>query len=247
MLAQCLHELTSIRRDAVEAFHYLTRWLSAFMPQVAIGLALSLVAIWMLNPWDELIIERAAEFRRDVPQATLIARWLSYLGDFLGFNVVLFVILRLSGRVLGSQRLARLAVACLLCACLAGAAANLSRTLTGRPRPSTPLPDGLYGPSLHSSMHALPSAHAATAFGGALPALMIDPRIGAPLTLFAASVGWSRMQLNRHHLTDVLVSLVLAMTFSLPLSQWARQQPLPSRATASLTTSHELATSRHPL
>lgn len=247
MLANCLHELTLIRRDAVEACHYVTRWLSAFMPQVAIGLAFSLVAIWMLNPWDELIVERAAEFRSDVPQVTLIARWLSFLGDFLGFNVVLFVILRTAGRVLDSPRLVRLAVASLLCACFAGAAANLSRSLTGRPRPSTPIPDGLYGPSLHSSMHALPSAHAATAFGGALPAVMIDPRIGAPLTLFAASVGWSRVQLNRHHLTDVLVSFMLALTFSLPLSQWARQRGIPSRATASLTTPHELATSRHPL
>ncbi len=247
MLAHCLHELTSIRRDTAEAFHYLTRWLGVFTAQVAIGLALSLGAIWMLNPWDELIMELAAEFRQAVPQATLIARWLSYLGDFLGFNAVLFVVLRLAGRAFRSQRLARLAVACLLCACLAGAAANLFRTLTGRPRPSTPLPDGLYGPSLHSSMHALPSAHAATAFGGALPVMMIDPRIGAPLTVFAASVGWSRMQLNRHHLTDVLVSFVLALTFSLPLSKWARQRALPSRATASLTTHHELATTRHTL
>lgn len=247
MLARCLHELTSIRRDAVEAFQYLTRWLSAFMPQVAIGLALSLVAIWMLHPWDELMMERAAEFRKDVPQATLIARWLSYVGDFLGFNVVLFVILRVAGRTLGSQRLARLAVASLLCACMAGAAANLSRTLMGRPRPSTPLPDGLYGPSLHSSMHALPSAHAATVFGGALPAMMVDPRLGTPLTLFAASVGWSRMQLNRHHLTDVLVSLVLALSFSLPLSHWALQRRLPSRKAAPSMPPHELAPSRQSL
>ncbi|MBL9145876.1 MAG: phosphatase PAP2 family protein [Verrucomicrobiaceae bacterium] len=247
MLARCLHELTSIRRDAVEAFQYLTRWLGAFTPQLAIGLALSLAAIWVLHPWDELMMERAADFRKDVPQAILIARWLSYLGDFLGFNVLLFVILRVVGRTLGSQRLARLAVASLLCACLAGAAANVSRTLTGRPRPSTPLPDGLYGPSLHSSMHALPSAHAATAFGGALPAVMIDPRIGVPLTLFAASVGWSRMQLNRHHLTDVLVSLILAWSFSLPLSHWALQRRHPFRKAAPSLPSNELATSRHPL
>lgn len=247
MLVKCLHELKLVRVNVGKACSYAVRWIRCFTPVVCVGLLAALIAVWLLHSWDAPIVDAAAKFRRDVPHLITVARWLSYVGDFLGFNVLLFATLLVVGGFLDSLRLRRLAIASLLCSCFAGASANIARPLTGRPRPSTPAPDGLYGPSLKTSMHALPSAHSATAFGGALPVLLAEPRLGAPLVAFAVSVGWSRIQLDRHRLTDVLVSFVLALAFSLPLSQWVGQRGLPARAPTPLTTPHELAAPRHPL
>ena len=192
-------------------------------PLLFTGLALTVLAgvIWVL-PWDDaapLVLKPAdQEARESVKQA---AQALSFYGDFAGFNVVLFAVLLSVGWLLRSRKFMRLAVASLLCACLSGLFANVIRSTTGRPRPSTKAEDRLHGPSFSSAYQALPSAHTATAFGGALPVLLSAPVTGTPLTLVAVGVGWSRMQLNRHHLTDVLASVLLSFLFSLPLTRWA--------------------------
>jgi membrane-associated phospholipid phosphatase len=250
MLLKCSRELKLIRLDVAGAARYMRHWLCDYAPYVLVGLSVSLLAIWAFHRLDEPVIAATAVLRKSAPQATLLARWFSYLGDFLGFNLIIFVVLRSSGRLLQSRRLARLAVASLLCGCLSGATANLIRSGLGRPRPCTALVDGLYGPSLHGDMHSLPSAHTATAFGAALPLLSNIPTLGVPLTFFAGGVAWSRLQLDRHHLTDVLLSVLLASLFSLPLSHWAmrgRRRSLVVRPEAlALPVPHALTASRQP-
>jgi undecaprenyl-diphosphatase len=218
---------------------------------VALGLlALTVLCIWWMSPLDDLASQAVIASNRSSTLLKPTARMLSYIGDFLGFNVVLFVVLQVAGWSLRSRRLVRVAVASLLCACLSGAAANLVRCVVGRPRPCTALVDGLYGPSLRGDMHSLPSAHTATAFGAALPVLSNIPELGVPLTMFAGGVAWSRLQLERHHLTDVLTSVVLSGLFSLPFSHWAmrgHRRSVAARSDAStLSVPHALAATRQP-
>ena len=197
------------------------------------GLAAAVAAgvIWVL-PLDDaapLVLKPTDQEAREAVKQT--AQALSFYGDFAGFNVALFVGLLGAGWFLRSRKFMRLAVASLLCASLSGLCANVIRSTTGRPRPSTKAEDRLHGPSFSSAYQALPSAHTATAFGGALPVLLTAPVMGTPLTIIAAGVGWSRIQLNRHHLTDVLASVLLSFLFSLPLTRWAMLGRMRSAST----------------
>ncbi len=237
-----------LRRDLRQALCFTRAWFGRWAWLTLGLLAVALLCVWWMRPLDELAGQAVAVSNRSSALCKPVARSLSYLGDFLGFNVVLFVVLQVAGWSLRSRQLVRVAVASLLCACLSGAAANLVRGVVGRPRPCTARVDGLYGPSLRGDMHSLPSAHTATAFGSALPVLSSLPELGVPLTLFAGGVAWSRLQLERHHLTDVLVSVVLSGLFSLPLSHWAmrgRRRSVAVRSvTPALAVPHALSASR---
>jgi undecaprenyl-diphosphatase len=248
MIRHCIRAAKVCRRDLRQALRYTRAWFGRW-GWVALGLlAMALLGVWWLRPLDEVVSHAVAVSNGDAAVLKPTARMLSYLGDFLGFNVVLFVVLQVAGWSLRSRRLVRVAVASLLCACLSGAVANLVRGVVGRPRPCTAMVDGLYGPSFRGDMHSLPSAHTATAFGAALPVMSDIPAIGVPLTVFAGGVAWSRLQLARHHFTDVMVSVMLSGLFSLPLSHWAmrgRRRALVARAEVPAhSVSHALAATR---
>jgi len=233
-----------LKRDCLQALGFTWRWFMRPRPWLFSALAAAVVAgvIWVL-PWDDaapLVLKPTDQETREAVKQT--AQALSFYGDFAGFNVALFVILLSAGWLLRSRKFMRIAVASLLCASLSGLCANVIRSATGRPRPSTKAEDRLHGPSFSSAYQALPSAHTATAFGGALPVLLSAPVMGAPLTVAAAGVGWSRMQLNRHHLTDVLASVPLSFLFSLPLTRWA----MLGRMRTASTLTHAPDSSRPP-
>lgn len=231
-----------LKRDFCQALGFTWKWFMRPRPLLLIGIAafVAIGVVWVL-PWDDkaplVLRPTGQEARESVKQ---VAQALSFYGDFAGFNLVLFLGLLSTGWLLRSRKFMRLAVASLLCACLSGLCANVIRSATGRPRPSTKAEDRLHGPSFSSAYQALPSAHTATAFGGALPVLLSAPVTGTPLALLAAGVGWSRLQLNRHHLTDVLASVMLSFLFSLPLTRWAMLGRM--RSASSLT--HASDTSR---
>lgn len=233
-----------LKRDCLQALGFTWCWFCRRWLVILLVLGAAVVAgvSWVL-PLDgssPLVFKpRDPELRQSVKEA---ANALSFYGDFAGFNVVLFIGLLAAGWLLRSRKLMRIAVASLLCACLSGLCANVIRSATGRPRPSTKVEDRLHGPSFTSAYQALPSAHTATAFGGSFPVLMSTPVMGAPLTMIAAGVGWSRLQLNRHHLTDVLASVLLSFIISLPLTQWA----VRGRMRAASASPHVTASNRPP-
>jgi len=211
-----------LKRDCFQALRFTWRWFLRPRPWLVLGLVAAVAAgvIWVL-PWDDtapLVLTPDDPLARESVKQT--AQALSFYGDFAGFNLALFLVLIITGWLLRSRKFMRLAVASLLCASLSGIGANVIRSATGRPRPSTRAEDRLHGPSFSSAYQALPSAHTATAFGGALPVLLSAPVTGTPMAVVAVGVAWSRLQLNRHHLTDVLASVLLSVLFSLPLARW---------------------------
>ncbi len=168
-----------------------------------------------------------------------VAGWMSYWGDFGTFTLLLSAGILFSGWWRRSLHLKRLAVATILAATFAGTMANVLRSGLGRPRPRSGLVDGLYGPSLKSEFHSLPSAHTATAFGSSLPVLIAAPHVGVPLILFAGGVSWSRMHLNQHHPTDVIVGAWIAVLFGLPLGLAVRRRRLNGDMETDLETADE--------
>lgn len=197
----------------------------------ALALLLLAALVGMLFPYDRawLSAVRTASCEHHVLLRDT-AEHLSWLGNFWGFNVPLTLGLFLLSWKKNSVRLRRLAVISLAGAALTGSVALVGRGLSGRPRPTAQRADGFYGPHMSSQMQAFPSGHAASAFGCALPLLFNAPVIGVPVTLVATGIAWSRLYLGRHHPTDVLISLLLAVAVSASLSRWVRHSPTTDTA-----------------
>jgi membrane-associated phospholipid phosphatase len=95
---------------------------------------------------------------------------------------------------------------------LAGAASTLAKLTFGRPRPSESLDVDGYSP--FSGQDAMPSGHTTMAF--ALATALADdihrPWATVGLYTLATGVGWSRVNDNRHWLTDVAGGAIVGIT-----------------------------------
>ncbi len=132
-------------------------------------------------------------------------------------------------RLARNRRWTRLLVAAMLASTLAGITVNFSRLTTGRTRPraSPEIAQGFYGPWHegklligNSKYNAFPSGHTATAFGFAWPLLYGCPPAGAVAMGVAALIGWSSIMLGAHHLSDVVVSILVAAGVGWLVWQW---------------------------
>ena len=148
----------------------------------------------------------------------------SVWGDFLRGTLMSVAAVFVVGLVLRRPQLRRAALASLLAASLAGGIAVTVRSLVGRPRPRSPLEDGMYGPSFEHKLNSFPSGHSATAFGTATALLPTVPVVGVPATVFAFGVAWSRMHRNYHHPTDVMVGSTLGTICGLAFGIAARRR-----------------------
>ncbi len=82
-------------------------------------------------------------------------------------------------------------------------------------------PDGEH----RRSNASFPSSHAANAFALAWVLARRWPRSAAGLFAFAALVAFSRIYLNRHFTSDVLVGLAIGLLFGWLATRWARRHP----------------------
>ena len=152
-----------------------------------------------------------------------LARWLSYWGDFAGFNMFVFATLIGFAFVRRSPFFRRLTLAALLGTVLTGGVVNVIRVATGRARPGSNVAPGFYGPTLSARKQSFPSAHTATSFGACVPLAVAFPPAGVPLLVVSGGVAWSRMQNNCHHLSDVLTSVLFALVIGVPLGLTVRR------------------------
>ena len=173
-----------------------------------------------------------------------VAHWagrLSHYGDWpglmaLGTAALVWAYLR------RAQRLLHLLLCMLLASTIAGASVNLGRLAAGRARPNargvTPGWYGLWHGQtflLHKNKyHSFPSGHTAGAFAF-FGTLAWARRRWAWLFLVPAGViGCSRLYLNAHHLSDVVVAALLGLLISRVV--WTRAGPwLRRRLNAAVT------------
>jgi undecaprenyl-diphosphatase len=142
---------------------------------------------------------------------------ISFWGDFPTGWLILIIALALR------RRWRAIALAALLAGAFAGGEVQILSTLTGRPRPSAGVADGLRGPTLDRTYKSFPSGHTTCAFGVATALALTLPAVGVPALLFAAVVGWSRMALNAHYPSDVWVGMWFGIVNGLIFGLAARQ------------------------
>jgi undecaprenyl-diphosphatase len=186
----------------------LPRWWQILLI-VGVGVAL---VLGDRGDWDNQVLQQIRQ--PDNEALTQTAKSLSFWGDVI-WAVILAVVLFVVGVAFGCPRWRQIAWACLLAALASTLVVNVFRPTLGRARPYSNLPTGFYGPHLKSEFHSLPSGHATSAFASAAAVAAASPLIGAPCLIFAGSVSWSRLQLNKHHPLDVMTGAALGTLIGL--------------------------------
>jgi membrane-associated phospholipid phosphatase len=111
----------------------------------------------------------------------------------------------------GNKRWKRVFVSMLIACAVAGAAARVIKIGTGRARPSVQTELAWSGPRLSEKFHAFPSGHTAASTGFFAVLLFVNWRLGAPLLVIPALVGFSRMYVAAHYLSDVVFAGMLGI------------------------------------
>ena len=111
----------------------------------------------------------------------------------------------------GSKKWTRIFLAMLIALAIAGVAGHVIKRTTGRARPSVKSEEVWNGPRLSSKFHAFPSGHvaASTAFFAVL--LFANWRIGLACLPIPILIGFSRMYVAAHYLSDVVFAAVLGI------------------------------------
>ena len=111
----------------------------------------------------------------------------------------------------GSKKWTRIFLAMLVALALAGAAGHVIKRTTGRARPSVKSEEVWNGLRLGSKFHAFPSGHvaASTAFFTVL--MFANWRIGLACLPIPLLIGFSRMYVNAHYLSDVVFAAFLGV------------------------------------
>jgi membrane-associated phospholipid phosphatase len=111
----------------------------------------------------------------------------------------------------GNKKWTRVFLSMLIALSLAGVAGRAIKISTGRARPSVKTEHVWNGPRFSSKFHAFPSGHvaASTAFFGVL--FFVNWRIGLACLSIPLLIGFSRMYIAAHYLSDVVCAAVLGI------------------------------------
>jgi undecaprenyl-diphosphatase len=135
-------------------------------------------------------------------------RCVSLLGNWPLHAAVGLILLGLAWRR-GSEKWTRIFLAMLLAMLLAGVVGTVIKRTVPRARPSVHSEARWGGPHLSSKYHSFPSGHvgASTAFFGVL--FIARRRIGLACLPIPILIGFSRMYIGAHYLSDVVCAAVL--------------------------------------
>jgi membrane-associated phospholipid phosphatase len=154
----------------------------------------------------------------DLKPLKQIAGFLSQWGDWP--ELMLFGSIGLGvAWIARSQVVCKVLLCMMIAATISGAVVNSVRLITGRARPNNTEAkqewNGLWHDNefflFENKYHSFPSGHtgAAFAFFGVPP--FANRRYGWCALFAAAAIAWSRIYLNVHHLSDVMVSVVAGL------------------------------------
>jgi membrane-associated phospholipid phosphatase len=133
----------------------------------------------------------------------------------------------------GNKKWTRIFLSMVIALSIAGLAARAIKISTGRARPSVKAEQIWNGPRLSSKYHAFPSGHvvASTAFFAVL--VFANRRIGLPCLAIPILIGFSRIYLGAHYLSDVVCAAILGILCAMAVASFMRvsidNQQKPSR------------------
>jgi membrane-associated phospholipid phosphatase len=173
-----------------------------------IGVAIAAIAIAVSFHLDDSV--RDFMMQHQNPAMRNFMRYVSLLGDWPLHAAVGLVLLGLAWRR-GSEEWTRIFLAMLLAMMLTGVAGTVIKRTVPRARPSVHTDTRWGGPRFSSKYHSFPSGHvgASTAFFGVL--LIARRRIGLACLPIPILIGFSRMYIGAHYLSDIVCAAVLGI------------------------------------
>jgi undecaprenyl-diphosphatase len=173
-----------------------------------IGIAIAAVIIATAFYLDAAVRDFIASHQN--PGVRNFMRNVSRFGDWLE-HFALGLVLAGVAWWRGNKKWVRIFVAMLIALSIAGVAGRAIKISTGRARPSVKAEQAWNGPSLSSKYHAFPSGHviASTAFFAVL--VFANRRIGLPCLAIPILIGFSRIYIGAHYLSDVVCAAVLGI------------------------------------
>jgi len=177
-----------------------------------IGIASAATAIAVSFYFDDSV--RDFMMQHQNPALRNLMRYVSLFGDWPLHAAIGLVLLGLAWR-LGSEEWTRIFLAMLLAMMVAGVAGTVIKRTVPRARPSVYTDARWGGPRFSSKYHSFPSGHvgASTAFFGVL--LITRRRIGLACLPIPILIGFSRMYIGAHYLSDVVCAAVLGILCAL--------------------------------
>ena len=173
-----------------------------------VGIAIAATAIAVSFHFDDSVREFVMAHQN--PAMRNFMRYVSLLGDWPTHAAVGLILLGFAWRR-GSEQWTRILLAMLLAMLLAGVVGTVIKRTVPRARPSVHADARWGGPRFSSKYHSFPSGHvgASTAFFGVL--LIARRRIGLACLPIPILIGFSRMYIGAHYLSDVVRAAVLGI------------------------------------
>lgn len=137
-------------------------------------------------------------------------RFVSHYGDWPE-HAILGGILWAIAYALQSRRWRRIALMMLIASAVAGLSADAIRFAAGRPRPSTHIVDGWYGPHTDYNHSSFPSGHTSASAGFFLVLAFVEWPVGALAVVFPILVGLARILVGAHHFSDIIASFIIGI------------------------------------
>ena len=182
-----------------------------------IGIVIAATAIAVSFHFDDTV--RDFMMQHQNPAMRNFMRYVSLLGDWPLHATAGLVLLGLAWRR-GSQEWTRIFLAVLLAMMLAGVAGTVIKRAVPRGRPSVHAETRWGGPHFSSKYHSFPSGHvgASSAFFAVL--FIARRRIGVACLAIPILIGFSRMYLGAHYLSDVVCAALLGILCALVVAHF---------------------------
>ena len=186
-----------------------------------IAIVIAATAIAVSFHFDDTV--REFMLQHQDPAMRNFMRHVSLFGDWPLHAAVGLILLGLAWRQ-GSEEWTRIFLAMLLAMMLAGVADTVIKRTIPRARPSVQTDTRWGGPRFSSKYHSFPSGHvgASTAFFGVL--LIARRRVGLACLPIPILIGFSRMYLGAHYLSDVMCAAVLGIFCALVVAHFLLPQ-----------------------
>jgi membrane-associated phospholipid phosphatase len=127
----------------------------------------------------------------------------------------------------GNQKWARIFLAMLIALSIAGIAGRVIKVSTGRARPSVKSEQGWNGPRFSDSKyHSFPSGHVDASIGFFGVLFLARRRIGLAFLPIPILIGFSRLYLGAHWLSDVVCAMLLGIVSALVVWQFFLRRSL---------------------
>jgi membrane-associated phospholipid phosphatase len=170
-----------------------------------IGIVIAATAIAVSFHFDDSV--RDFMMQHQNPAVRNFMRYVSLLGDWPTHTALGLLLLVLASRR-GSEEWTRIFLAMLVAMMLAGVVGTVIKRTVPRARPSVYTDTRWGGPRFSSKYHSFPSGHvgASTAFFGVL---ITRRRVGLACLPIPILIGFSRMYIGAHYLSDVVCAAVM--------------------------------------